>query len=113
MNKKIAIIMLIVFITAVPRLAFAAASTQLIYRGDTSYNAIALTFDDCNDPVNTQAILDILQKNKVKATFFAVGEAVVADPELFRNMARSRTPDCKPHLFPSAFIPAVLFRGTG
>jgi peptidoglycan-N-acetylglucosamine deacetylase len=46
---------------------------------------IALTFDDGPDPANTPTILDILQRNNVKATFFVVGRQVNYHPHLVRR----------------------------
>jgi len=47
---------------------------------------IALTFDDGPDPVWTPRILDLLKAQHVKATFFVVGTAVAAHPELARRI---------------------------
>ncbi|WP_238159986.1 bifunctional polysaccharide deacetylase/glycosyltransferase family 2 protein [Kribbella pratensis] len=47
---------------------------------------IALTFDDGPDPVWTPRILDLLRAQKVHATFFVVGTAVAAHPELARRI---------------------------
>ena len=38
---------------------------------------IALTFDDGPHPIYTEKILDILEKYKIKATFFMVGENIL------------------------------------
>jgi peptidoglycan/xylan/chitin deacetylase (PgdA/CDA1 family) len=48
---------------------------------------VALTFDDGPDPVRTPALLDALAAHGVKATFFVVGRAVDAHPELCRRIA--------------------------
>jgi peptidoglycan/xylan/chitin deacetylase (PgdA/CDA1 family) len=45
-------------------------------------NAIGLTFDDGPDPLYTPAILDLLAKHNVKATFFLVGCNVERHPHL-------------------------------
>ena len=37
---------------------------------------VALTFDDCPDAKNTAKVLDILQSNNIKATFFMIGQNV-------------------------------------
>ena len=87
MKKKFKILTTAFLIIAFQGAAMAANPSQLIYSGNTSEKVIALTFDDCNDHDNTQAILDILQKNKVKATFFAVGTSVEEDPQMFRDIA--------------------------
>ena len=47
---------------------------------------VALTFDDGPDPTWTPQILDILQREKVPATFFVVGENAVSEPGLLRRM---------------------------
>ncbi|WP_457033798.1 bifunctional polysaccharide deacetylase/glycosyltransferase family 2 protein [Kitasatospora sp. P5_F3] len=47
---------------------------------------IALTFDDGPDPLWTPQILDVLRRNEVHATFFAVGTQVAAHPELARRI---------------------------
>ena len=47
---------------------------------------IALTFDDGPDPVWTPKILEVLKRNKVHATFFVVGTAVAAHPEILRQI---------------------------
>lgn len=43
---------------------------------------IALTFDDGPWPQMTSKVLDVLKKNKVKATFFVVGKQVEQNPNL-------------------------------
>lgn len=47
---------------------------------------IALTFDDGPWPENTVKILHILNKNKIKATFFWVGQAVKDHPQLAQQV---------------------------
>lgn len=49
----------------------------------------ALTFDDGPDPEYTPKLLDILKKYRVYATFFMVGEAARAHPELVRRIAEA------------------------
>jgi peptidoglycan/xylan/chitin deacetylase (PgdA/CDA1 family) len=51
-----------------------------------AYKKIALTFDDGPDNKYTPLILDILKKNKVKATFFVVGIQVNKHPEILRRI---------------------------
>jgi len=48
----------------------------------TGTASVALTFDDGPDPVNTPKILNLLQRNEVKATFCVVGTQVRAHPGL-------------------------------
>ncbi|MBI1851078.1 MAG: polysaccharide deacetylase family protein [Planctomycetes bacterium] len=49
----------------------------------------AITFDDGPDPANTEGVLEDLAAANVKATFFVLGERVVANERLVRAMAAS------------------------
>ncbi|WP_235440448.1 polysaccharide deacetylase family protein [Paenibacillus sp. DMB20] len=49
---------------------------------------IALTFDDVPDPRFTPQVLDILKKEGVKATFFAVGDRARKHPDLVARIKR-------------------------
>ncbi|WP_426507223.1 polysaccharide deacetylase family protein [Dactylosporangium sp. McL0621] len=55
-------------------------------RAHTGSTAVALTFDDGPDPVNTPKILEVLRANGVKATFCLVGFRVRDHPELVRQI---------------------------
>ncbi|MGD1056047.1 MAG: polysaccharide deacetylase family protein [Solirubrobacteraceae bacterium] len=46
----------------------------------------ALTFDDGPHPQGTPAVLEILSRERVQATFFLVGEQVRRDPDLAREI---------------------------
>lgn len=48
---------------------------------------IALTYDDGPDPASTPAFLELLASHEVQATFFLLGEHVVAAPGLVREMS--------------------------
>ena len=52
-------------------------------------NKIALTFDDGPHPYYTPQILAILEKYKVKATFFIVGENAEFYPEVLQQIQKS------------------------
>ena len=52
----------------------------------TGSAAVALTFDDGPDPVQTPKILDLLAERHVHATFCLVGLNVVAHPDLVRRI---------------------------
>src|SRR4030095_15932219 len=52
----------------------------------TGSSAVALTFDDGPDPVNTPKLLDLLKKNGVKATFCVVGFRARDHPDLIRRI---------------------------
>ncbi len=47
---------------------------------------IALTFDDGPEPVQTEYILDILQRYQISATFFLIGEQAQRHPELVQKI---------------------------
>lgn len=49
---------------------------------------VALTFDDGPDPRYTPAVLDVLRRLDVPATFFCVGDLAVTHPEIVRRMVR-------------------------
>jgi len=46
-----------------------------------------LTFDDGPDPAFTPLVLDVLAERGVRATFFCVGDAARAHPDLVRRIA--------------------------
>ncbi len=50
---------------------------------------LALTFDDGPDPLYTGAVLNILKKYEVKATFFVVGENAAAHPDLIQAQIKA------------------------
>lgn len=49
---------------------------------------VALTFDDGPDPAATGQILDILAARGAKATFYMVGQQVLAHPDIARRVVR-------------------------
>ena len=49
---------------------------------------VALTIDDGPDPEVTPAVLDLLDRHGVAATFFCIGERAAQHPELCREIAR-------------------------
>ncbi len=51
--------------------------------------AIALTFDDGPNPSVTPRLLDLLDRQKVQATFFLIGKWVAAEPSLAAEIAAS------------------------
>jgi peptidoglycan/xylan/chitin deacetylase (PgdA/CDA1 family) len=64
-------------LSAVPR-------SRLAVRGPRGARRVALTFDDGPDDM-TRAYLDVLDRYGARATFFVVGEACEARPELVRE----------------------------
>lgn len=53
---------------------------ELVNRVETEEKVIALTFDDGPTPGFTKRVLDILEAEDVRATFFLVGESIEANP---------------------------------
>lgn len=47
---------------------------------------IYLTFDDGPDEENTPIVLDILNENNIKATFFVVGTSIGKNPEILKRI---------------------------
>lgn len=64
----------------------AAPLLGTVRRVATDEPVAALTFDDGPHPEYTPRLLDILAAHGAKATFFVVGEAVTARPQLVRRM---------------------------
>lgn len=59
-----------------------------IYSVDTNSKSIAITFDSSWGKDNTSKILDILDKNNVKATFFLIGRWCEDYPEETKEIAK-------------------------
>ncbi len=64
----------------------ALAAYDAAFLGDTSEKVIYLTFDAGYENGSTARILDALQKHKVQAAFFLVGNYIERNPELVRRM---------------------------
>lgn len=56
-----------------------------LVRGPAADRVVALTFDDGPNPPYTTAILDVLRQEHVRATFFVVGRAAAAYPQVVRE----------------------------
>ncbi|MBD2253638.1 polysaccharide deacetylase family protein [Nostoc parmelioides] len=61
---------------------------KTVYKVQTNSNekVIALTFDDGPWQKTTPEILDILKQNQIKATFFWVGQAIQANPDIAKTV---------------------------
>jgi peptidoglycan-N-acetylglucosamine deacetylase len=57
-----------------------------ITRGPTASDAVALTFDDGPNVTSTLKLMNILDAAHLKATFFEVGKAIDADPQITRAL---------------------------
>ena len=64
-----------------PHALSAQADQPVIRSGNPNSMKIALTFDDGPHPYKTDAVLDILARYGIRATFFVVGENVSYYPE--------------------------------
>jgi peptidoglycan/xylan/chitin deacetylase (PgdA/CDA1 family) len=71
---------------AIPYFVIKHAGVGVWKQADRDDGAIGLSFDDGPDPVATPRVLDILERAGVKATFFVVGEAAAAHPELIARI---------------------------
>ncbi len=60
---------------------------QALWMGNPQRDEVALTFDDGPDPRDTPALLDVLSRHDVRATFFNCGTQFVANPHLGAAMA--------------------------
>ena len=58
---------------------------KTLVRGPSDERVVALTYDDGPNPPYTDRILDVLRKEHVHATFFVVGRAVAAYPNVVRE----------------------------
>ncbi len=59
-----------------------------VWRINKKERSIYLTFDDGPTPEITPAVLDILDKYAVKATFFCIGNNVEKHPEIYEEILR-------------------------
>jgi Predicted xylanase/chitin deacetylase len=59
----------------------------VMWRGETGRPCVALTFDDGGPARRANEILDILEEEGVRCTFFLLGEWIRANPDVVRRMA--------------------------
>jgi peptidoglycan/xylan/chitin deacetylase (PgdA/CDA1 family) len=62
-------------------------SSSIVYRVPTTQPMVALSFDDGPSTKYTARVLDILDREDVRATFFLIGEHASALPDLARRAA--------------------------
>lgn len=65
---------------------FTSLFKEAVWRFDETERIVYLTFDDGPIPEVTPWVLDLLQKEKIKATFFCVGENVMRYPEVYQQI---------------------------
>lgn len=56
------------------------------YAGNAAKPEISITFDDGPDAINTPQILEILEKENIKATFFCIGKKIKEQENLIKRM---------------------------
>lgn len=71
-----------------PQHSVTPKSDIFVFHGRTNKKQVALTFDDAPDNQFTPQLLNILQRYRVKATFFVVGYRVAQYPEMLKRIAR-------------------------
>ncbi|SFE67679.1 Peptidoglycan/xylan/chitin deacetylase, PgdA/CDA1 family [Paenibacillus algorifonticola] len=72
--------------TATPTASASPQGEKGSSKPDKEQKLVALTFDDGPDNRYTPAILDILKKKGIKATFFVVGVQVKKDPDVLQRI---------------------------
>ncbi|MBN2591430.1 MAG: polysaccharide deacetylase family protein [Sedimentisphaerales bacterium] len=91
-NAKLCVLPLVCFLSvsfAAPFFPTFGYYLPIISRGNPNTNAISLTFDDGPDSVTTPEVLRLLEKYKVKATFFVTGSSAAQHPLLIKEIVRS------------------------
>lgn len=80
------LLLFIVLCFAAPFVPGVSFFLPIISRGQPGKHAVALTFDDGPDPGSTPALLHLLSKYGVKATFYVTGRRAEQYPHLIREM---------------------------
>jgi peptidoglycan/xylan/chitin deacetylase (PgdA/CDA1 family) len=62
--------------------------TDAVLRGPKGARGVVLTFDDGPDPETTPQVLDVLDHEQVKATFFVIAKKAEKHPDLVREIKR-------------------------
>ena len=60
-----------------------------VWRGPRERRAVSLTFDDGPDPSFTPRVLDILERDDVRGTFFMIGRRAAHAPAVARRIAEA------------------------
>jgi peptidoglycan-N-acetylglucosamine deacetylase len=72
----------------IPRAALLGPNMTRLDRGAANTASVTITIDDGPDPGVTPAVLEILARYDARATFFCIGDRVLANPELAREIVR-------------------------
>lgn len=75
-----------------PRAPAGLAAAPVVSHGSRTQKVVALTFDDGWGPKVTAQILATLQRLRVNATFFPVGQAIRENPEGWKRIAGAGFP---------------------
>ncbi len=59
---------------------------NLLWKVKTKDNVVYLTFDDGPIPEVTEFVLDLLQKENIKAHFFCIGKNVLENPTIYQRI---------------------------
>ncbi|MDP4164060.1 MAG: polysaccharide deacetylase family protein [Bacillota bacterium] len=81
----IGIVILIFFYTVVPYI-FSFGLGLGVYRKNKESKKLAFTFDDGPHEIYTPMLLDLLNDNNIKATFFVLGSKAEQFPEIIQRM---------------------------
>lgn len=71
-----------------PRSHWLGPNWTRLPRASSARNEFALTIDDGPDPAVTPQVLDLLDRHRVQATFFCIGEHAARHPQLCREIVR-------------------------
>ncbi|MFB0525848.1 MAG: polysaccharide deacetylase family protein [bacterium] len=90
LEKRYRVILVMAFLLLMGMVAIISRKSEMELRSlpfsPEDFKEIALTFDDGPDPKATPKILDMLNKEGVKATFFVVGKMVEKYPWLLKRI---------------------------
>ncbi len=84
---KRSVIRIIGFLVLMGMLLALPSQAEIIRKGAEESKKIALSFDDGPSERNTEAILALLEKYQIKATFFVIGENAERDPDRIRKIS--------------------------
>ncbi len=79
---------------------------RVLWRVETAERTVALSFDDGPHPGYTPAILDLLERNNIPATFFLIGRYVLKYPLLAQRIAAERH-EIGNHTFSHRILPLL------
>jgi peptidoglycan-N-acetylglucosamine deacetylase len=88
-NANLAFLPLLIFIIIsfiAPFLTRLSYYLPIVSRGERRAGGVSLTFDDGPDPLVTPAVLELLARHGVTATFFVTGERAQRHPEIIRSI---------------------------